>query len=347
MHIGNARSSYQADEVIWNRPAHKRAMVLIILSLLILPFWVGPYHLMLMSQLGIFVIAIAGLNILTGYTGLISLGQGAFMGIGAYTTAVLATGYGFPPWATFPLSIIITALVGIGFGLPSLRVRGLYLTIATLAANVIIVFAIRKLEWLTNGDRGINIEPAQLFGFSIDSEIEKYFVIAPLALVFLLFAQNLFRTRIGRAFIAIREQDYSAEIMGISLVRYKLMAFAIGSAYAGAAGSLWAYFFTALTPDQFNLSQSILFLAALIVGGMGTTLGPLFGAIFVILIPETLREIAGWITPYYPLALQATAPITEIIYGLLIIGFLIFEPMGLSAIWTRIWRYIDRWPFTR
>ncbi|MDP6854419.1 MAG: branched-chain amino acid ABC transporter permease [Arenicellales bacterium] len=347
MYIGSARLSYRADEAIWQRPAHRGSVAALLLALLLLPLFGNDYTLLLAGQLCIYVIAITGLNLLTGYTGLISLGQGAFMGVGAYATAVLASRYGLPIWITFPGAMAITALAGIAVGLPSLRVRGLYLTIATLAANVIIIFIIRKMEWLTGGDRGISVTPASIFGVPIQTEFAKYLLIMPIAAIFVLFAQNLFRTKVGRAFIAIREQDYSAEILGISLLRYKLTAFALGSAYAGAAGCLWTYFFTALTPNQFDLGLSILFLAALIVGGMGTVLGPVFGAVFVVLVPEVLRSLASLATPYYPMALQATAPLTEIIYGLLIIGFLIFEPMGLTALWNRLWRYIDRWPFTR
>ena len=172
--------------------------------------------------------------------------------------------------------------------------------------NNIIIFIIRKMEWLTGGDRGISVTPAEIFGIPVETEQAKYLLVMPLTAIFVLFAQNLFRTRIGRAFIAIREHDYSAEILGISLLRYKLTAFALGSAYAGAAGCLWTYFFIALTPSQFDLSLSILFLAALIVGGMGTVLGPLFGAAFVVLVPELLRSLTGLVLPYYPLALKAT-----------------------------------------
>ena len=347
MHLGSARTTYRRDEAIWHRPAQRWGFLALLGALMTLPFFGNDYILLLASQLAIYVIAITGLNLLTGYTGLISLGQGAFMGVGAYATAVLATWFGLPIWATFPAAMLISALVGIGVGLPSLRIRGLYLTIATLAANNIIIFIIRKMEWLTGGDRGISVSPAEILGVSIETELEKYLLIIPIAAVFVLFAQNLFRTRVGRAFIAIREHDYSAEILGISLLRYKLTAFALGAAYAGAAGCLWTYFFIALTPSQFDLGLSILFLAALIVGGMGTVLGPLFGAVFVILVPELLRALTGLILPYYPLALKMTAPLTEIIYGLLIIGFLLFEPMGLTALWKRFWGYIDRWPFTR
>lgn len=347
MQIGSARTSYRSDEAIWNRPAQRWSILALLIALMILPFFGNDYILLLASQLCIYVIAITGLNLLTGYTGLISLGQGAFMGIGAYTTAVLASRFGLPIWLTLPAAMSIAALVGIAVGLPSLRIRGLYLTIATLAANNIIIFIIRKMEWLTGGDRGISVTPAEIFGITFETELAKYWLVMPLTWIFVLFARNLFRTRVGRAFIAIREHDYSAEILGISLLRYKLTAFALGSAYAGAAGCLWTYFFIALTPSQFDLSLSILFLAALIVGGMGTVLGPLFGAAFVVLVPELLRSLTGLVLPYYPLALKATAPLTEIIYGLLIISFLIFEPMGLTALWRRFWRYIDRWPFTR
>ena len=160
------------------------------------------------------------------------------------------------------------------------------------------------------------------------------------------FARNLFRTRVGRAFIAIRDADLSAEIIGVNIVRYKLMAFAIGAAFAGLAGSLWAYNFLAILPSQFELHLSILFLAALVVGGSAQTLGPVFGAIFVLIIPELLKWLMGFLTPLNPTIMEYTAPANTFVYGVLIIVFMIFEPMGIASIWARFWNYVGRWPFS-
>ena len=290
--------------------------------------------------------AVAGLNILTGYTGLISLGQGALVGVGAYATAIISNRFGLPFWIVIPAAMAITATVGVFFGLPSLRIRGLYLTISTLAANFIIIFILEHWEPMTGGDSGMTLSPASFFGVELVTDSQKYALVVPIAMLSILFAQNLFRTRVGRAFIAIRDADFSAEIIGVDLVRYKLLAFAAGAAYAGLGGSLWAYYFLAVLPTQFELHLSILFLAALVVGGSARTLGPVFGAIFVVLIPEFLKWIMGFMLPFNPTIMEYTAPANTLVYGLLIIGFMVFEPLGLAAIWSRFWNFVGRWPFS-
>lgn len=346
MIIGDYKSTYAADEAIFRAWPVRFGLALLLVALVILPFAANSFIVFLATQVAIYTVAITGLNILTGYTGLISLGHGALVGVGAYAAAVFANWLGLPFWAVIPIAVVVTSAVGLMFGLPSLRIRGLYLTIATLAASFIIIFVIEHWSSVTRGDSGITLAPASVFGIELVSDPQKYALIVPIAILAVLFAQNLFRTRIGRAFVAIRDSDYSAEIIGVDLTRYKLLAFALGSAYAGLAGSLWAYNFLALLPTQFELQLSIVFLAALVVGGSARTLGPVFGAVFVILIPEFLKWIFGFLTPFSPTIVEYTAPANTITYGLLIIGFMIFEPMGLAAIWTRFWRYINLWPFS-
>lgn len=346
MLIGDYKASYAADEAIFRAWPVRYGFAALMVALVILPFTTSGFIIFLATQVAIFTVAITGLNILTGYTGLISLGHGALVGVGAYATAVFANWLGAPWWVIMPMAVAFTAIVGLVFGLPSLRIRGLYLTIATLAASFIIIFIIEHWTSVTRGDSGITLEPATFFGIPLQTDAQKYALIVPITVLAVLFAQNLFRTRVGRAFIAIRDADYSAEIIGVGLTRYKLLAFALGSAYAGLAGSLWAYNFLALLPTQFELQLSIVFLAALVVGGSARTLGPVFGAIFVVLIPEFLKWAFGFLTPISPTILEFTAPANTIAYGLLIIGFMIFEPMGLAAIWTRFWRYINLWPFS-
>jgi len=346
MLIGDYKATYAADEAIFRSWPVRYGFAAMVAGLVVLPFAANSFIVFLATQVAIYTVAITGLNILTGYTGLISLGHGALVGVGAYATAILANWLGVPFWVAIPMAVTVTAVVGLMFGLPSLRIRGLYLTIATLAASFIIIFVIEHWGSVTNGDSGITLAPASVFGIDLVSDPQKYALIVPIAILAVLFAQNLFRTRIGRAFIAIRDSDYSAEIIGVGLTRYKLLAFGLGSAYAGLAGSLWAYNFLALLPTQFELQLSIIFLAALVVGGSARTLGPVFGAVFVILIPEMLKWIFGFLTPFNPTIVEYTAPANTIAYGLLIIVFMIFEPMGLAAIWTRIWRYINLWPFS-
>ena len=197
---------------------------------------------------------------------------------------------------------------------------------------------------LTGGSSGLSIPPARFFGIELDDSFKLYWVIFPVTALMLLGAANLFRTRIGRAFIAIRDRDISAEVLGISLLHYKLLSFAISSFYAGVAGGLFAYFFKAVSPETFPLPMSIFFLAAVIVGGMGTTLGSVLGAVFMTLVPELLKLIVGWL----PLGGNATlilSPVRTIVFGLMIVLFLIFEPHGLAEVWRRIRRLFHLWPF--
>jgi branched-chain amino acid transport system permease protein len=285
------------------------------------------------------------LNILTGFTGLISLGQAGFMGVGGYTVAWLSMNTGLPFPVTLLLAGLLAAAVGILVGLPSLRVKGLYLAIATLAASVFLHFIFAEWESVTGGMAGLSLEPAHLFGLTFQTDFAMYFIIVPLAILMVLAAKNVFRTRIGRAFIAIRDRDISAEILGINLLHYKLMSFALSSFYAGVAGGLFAYFFRVVTPESFPLSMSIFYLAAVIVGGMGNLLGGILGAAFMTLIPEVLQLLTAALTPFYPNAPIFMSPMLEIIFGALIVGFLIFEPHGLAEIWHRIRRFFSLWPF--
>lgn len=350
MITGHFKTNYQADEGIWDTWPKKLGLALGLLFLLLLPFVANNYVLLMASQIAIFVIAVVGLNVLVGYTGLMSLGHGAFFAIGAYVA--VAVHVEFPatsPLITLALSTAVAAVFGVLFGLPSLRVKGLYLAVATLSANFIILFLIKRdsLAPWTGGVSGTETPNPILFGWELVSQRDKYLFIVPIMVLMLLFAQNLFRTRFGRALIAIRDKDYSAEIMGISLYRYKLQSFAISAAYCGAAGCLWAYFFPAILPEDFGLSLSITLVVCLVAGGMGRTLGPIFGTVLILLVPELLKILASGITQGEANAQRYFSPLRDIVFGLMIIGFLIFEPMGLVAIWDRFWRFVGRWPFGR
>lgn len=309
-----------------------------LLLLMILPSFAGGYILLLAGQIAIFTIAIAGLNILTGMTGLISLGHAAFFAIGAYVVAVSAKFGGLPVFATLPLGVAAAAGFGILVGLPSLRVKGFYLALATLSANFLIIFMIRH-DWMapyTGGVSGIEGPIASIFGADLISPAARYYLVLPFALMAIVLTRNIVRTRIGRAFIAIRERDYSAEIFGISLVRYKLMSFAISAAFGGLAGGLWAYYFAAMQPEDFGLFLSMQLIAALIIGGRGTILGPVWGAIFIIAGPEALKVAFSAFSGGDVMSLRYLSPIRDILLGSLIIGFLIFEPLGLAALGAKL-----------
>ncbi|MGB3071379.1 MAG: branched-chain amino acid ABC transporter permease [Ottowia sp.] len=317
----------------------RRSMGLFIASALafaLAPFLVSNYWLYWICLIAINVISATGLNILTGYTGLASLGQAAFMGVGAYTVALLQHYLPMP----FPLALLaaglVAATIGLLVGVPSLRVKGLYLAIATLAASVVLEFVFVNWESVTNGTKGLTLSPATFFGHALDQPAALYWVIVPTAIALVAMASNLFRTRVGRAFIAIRDRDISAEVLGIPLLRYKLMSFGLSSFYAGIAGGLWAYFFRVVTPDAFPIVMSIFFLAAIIVGGLGSISGGVIGAIFMTLVPEVLRLVFGLFTDWIPDAMAFIPSVRSIIFGTLIIGFLLFEPQGIVAIFSRL-----------
>ncbi|APF36796.1 branched-chain amino acid ABC transporter permease [Chelatococcus daeguensis] len=344
MRIGTLKTSYAADEALFDTRLQKLLILLACAAAVLFPFVASPYWLFLACLCAINVASATGLNILTGYTGLVSLGQAAFMSVGAYTVAVLEIHAGTPFLLNLLVGGLLTALVGIGVGIPSLRVKGLYLAIATIAASVVLHFVFA--HWpLTGGMQGLSMPPTRLFGMALDQPFQLYWLILPVTGLMVLGAANLFRTRVGRAFIAIRDRDISAEVLGIPLLRYKLMSFAVSSFYAGLAGGLWAYFFRVVTPESFPLVNSIFYLAAIIVGGMGTILGGILGAVFMTMVPELLKFVAGLVTPFYPDALALLAPVRTIVFGSLIVGFLIFEPHGLAEIWRRIRRFFHLWPF--
>ena len=269
--------------------------IMVLLALFTL--FANDYMILIASQMGILLIAVVGINILTGYTGLVSLGHGAFVAIGAYAVTIFANvaegviPAGVMPFFAVPFAVALAAGVGIIVGLPSLRVKGLYLAVATLAANFIVIFLIEEdifAPW-TGGMVGLTTHAPNFFGWVLDTKREMFGMIAVIGFVALLAAQNLIRTRIGRAFIAIRDRDYSAEILGISLLRYKLTSFALSAAYCGLAGALIAYFFSRILPEQFELALSLNLVAALIIGGMGRSMGPVFGVIIVVLVPELIK----------------------------------------------------------
>ena len=345
MRIGTLKETYAADEALFDTSTQRAWLVVLALALVAFPFVSNEYFLYLACLVAIHVISTTGLNILTGFTGLVSLGQAAFMGVGAYTVAVLEGRLGTPALLNLLLAGLVTALVGAVVGLPSLRVKGLYLAMATIAASFILHFVFANWSSVTNGVSGINVAPASVFGLTLSRPFALYWLILPLTAVMVLGAANLFRTRIGRAFIAIRDRDISAEVLGIPLLRYKLMSFALSSFYAGVAGGLWAYFFRVVTPESFPFVYSIFFLAAVIVGGMGTILGGILGAIFMTMVPEVLKLMVGVLSPILPDAVAILSPVRTIVFGALIIGFLVFEPHGLAEIWRRTRRFFHLWPF--
>jgi len=344
MRIGAARQSYASDEALLDSRTQWAWTAALGATLLAFPFVANSYWLYLACLVAIHVASATGLNILTGYTGLVSLGQAAFMGLGAYTVAVLELRAGTPALLNLAAAGVVAMAGGVVVGIPSLRVKGLYLAIATIAASFIAHFLFANWSSLTGGTAGLSLPPASVFGVVLDTSFRIYWLVVPITVLMVAGAANLFRTRIGRAFIAIRDRDISAEVLGIPLLRYKLLSFALSSFYAGVAGGLWAYFFRVVTPESFPLIMSIFFLAAIIVGGMGTILGGILGAAFMTMVPELLKLLVGWL-PLGGNAALVLSPVRTMVFGALIVGFLIFEPHGLAEIWRRVRRFFHLYPF--
>jgi len=345
--IGNYKESYADDEALFRTATSRAWLGVLLAAAALFPLVAGDYLLYLANLVGVLAIGALGLNILTGFTGQISLGHAAFMGVGAYATAILAARAGLPFWIAIPAGGAAACLAGMVVGAPSLRIKGLYLAIATLAAQVILEWAFTNWNAVTGGIRGINVPTARILGFSFDTDGKIYFLIQALAALHAYAAANLFRTRVGRAFIAIRDRDISAELMGINLFRTKILAFMISSYYAGIAGGLWVYFTRVVTPENFPLSLSIQFLAMIIVGGLGSIKGTLLGAVFITLVPEVLKALMQVARGLAPEAMSYLHPLRDILFGAMIVAFLIFEPHGLAEVWNRVKRFFSLWPFPK
>lgn len=297
------------------------------------PFWVSNYSMHMVNIISIYVLSAIGLNILVGYAGQISLAHAAFMAVGAYTSGIVNAKLGVP----FILSIFIGGLVagglGISFGFPALRIKGYYLILSTMAAHFIIMFTIEHWTSITGGKYGLPLPQPKLAFVSFDNDRLFY----PIILVFLLagtiFAANLSRSRTGRAFIAIRDNDLAAEIMGISIVRYKLLSFFIGCFYAGIAGALLAHWSGSLTPEWFEFMFGLWFFAYLLIGGLGSNLAPYFGVPLLILVAEGLRHGTTIMSMDYPGLTRLIMSLHDLVYGILIVIFLIWEPRGLAHRW--------------
>lgn len=325
--------NYEQDLRIVRTPAQRAWAIVGLIFLLCFPSFAGSYRVSVVSIIAITVICVQGLNFLTGYCGQISLGQAAFMAVGAYTSGIFTTKLGLPFLVALPSAGIMAGVIGLAFGLPALRIKGFYLAMSTLAAQFIIVWVIEHLD-ITGGTTGMTVVPASIGALSFASRRAYYYVILIVMLIMLYFAKNLARTKVGRAWIAIRDNELAAQIMGVNLYYYKLLAFFICSFYAGIAGSLWAHYLTVIHPEHFVLMNSIWYLGMIIVGGMGSITGTIFGVMFIKFLDESSAYLAPALAVIFP-AVSATiaASLGLMFFGLVIILFLIFEPRGLYHRW--------------
>ena len=341
---GAFQENYAQDMAIFHSMRQWGAVVALIIFLFACPLFFSDRLLTILTMMGIAVIAVHGLNILTGYCGQISIGHAGFMAVGGYTSAILCAKLGVPFWAAVPCAALAAGIAGLIFGLPSLKIKGFYLIMATIAAQFIIIWTIIQLRGITGGADGLSLPRPTIGPISLSSKTNYFYLVLVLTCLATLLAKNIVRTRAGRAFIAIRDNDLAAEVMGVSLWSYKLQAFFIGCVYAGVAGSLLVHYFGFASTDEFPFMDSVWYLGMLIVGGMGSTTGAIFGAVALKLLDE-LVTVAGPVLSAV-VAPQAAASLALISHGLIIILFLIFEPRGLHHRWEMIRAYIRLWPFS-
>jgi len=339
--------TYAQDMAIFRTRWQWVMLVLAMLALFTAPMLLNNYWLGIANLIGISIIAATGLNILIGYCGQLSIGHAGFIAVGAYAYAIMVSRFDWPFPAAMVFAGIAAGLTGLIFGIPSVRVKGFYLAISTIAAHFIIIWVINQWSSLTGGYNGIGVPVASLFGISFAGQKNQFYLIFIITGLVIFAAKNIARTRVGRAFVAVRDNDLAAEVMGINLFRYKLLAFFIGCFLAGIAGSLMANWIGYLNAENFTLNDSILYIGMIIIGGLGTTLGPILGVVFIRLLQEGVNTISPLVEGMIP-ALPAgfTAGLGPMVFGLVIVLFLILEPRGLAHRWNLFKASYRLWPFS-
>lgn len=344
---GNFKDSYAKDMAIFPIPFDRWGIgVILAIIFIVIPYVATDYWLSsIMIPFYCFSLAALGLNFLTGYAGQLSLGHAAFMAVGAYASLILYSRYGIPLIPSILGGGLVSAMVGSVFGIPSLRIKGFYLAVSTLAAQFIIEWVLTHWKWVSGGVFGtINVPDLKILGWVLDSPLSKYYLVLCVVLVMVIFGKNLVRGQLGRNWQAIRDMDVAAEIIGISLFRYKLSAFAVSSFYAGVAGSLVTMaYYGAANIEEFNLALSFHLLGMIIIGGMGTVVGSFLGAGFMVLLPIFINQTMLVFLERVPSDLRANSE--AIVFGGLIVFFLIVEPYGMARLWQRIKNKMRLWPF--
>jgi branched-chain amino acid transport system permease protein len=345
---GTFSQSYAQDMAIVRTKTQWLLLLVLLIIVFTAPLYLSQSLLAIMIVIGITIISVHGLNILTGYCGQISLGHAAFMAVGGYTSGILVAKLGLSFWAALPCAGLAAGIVGLIFGLPSLKIKGFYLIMATVAAQFIIIWVILQLYSITGGATGLSVPRPEIGGFVFESRASYYYLVMAFAVLATFLAKNLVRTRVGRAFIAIRDNDLAAEVMGVNVFRYKLLAFFIGCVFAGVAGALMVHYVTYAFTAQFSFLDSVWYLGMLIAGGMGSTTGAIFGVIFLKVLDYVVTLIGPPISAILPpsLAAQASAALGLITRGLVIILIVIFEPRGLAHRWELVKSYYRLWPFS-
>ncbi len=350
---GQFKTSYAADQQIFPIRQDRIGVGLVLaVAFLVVPAFAGEYWFnAILTPFLIFALAALGLNILTGYAGQLSLGSAAFMAVGAYAAYNFQLRIeGIPVLVSFIAAGFTAAGVGILFGLPSLRIKGFYLAVATLAAQFFIVWCLTKFPWLSNNSSSgvISTPPVVILGYVFDGARDKYLLVLAIVTVLALMAKNMVRSKTGRSWMAVRDMDVAAEVIGIPLLRTKLLAFAVSSFYCGVAGALYAFcYLGSVEPDGFSLDLSFHILFMIIIGGVGSILGSFLGAAFILLLPILLDVLLPGISGLLHLQLQGStvSHVQTMVFGALIMFFLVVEPHGLARLWQIAKEKLRLWPF--
>lgn len=345
---GVFKATYKEDMAIFPIPLDRWGVgVIVIAAVGLVPLVANDYWLgSILIPFLIYSLATLGLNLLTGYAGQLSLGHAAFMAVGAYTAFNLSSRLALPVLLCFFGAGTVSAAVGLVFGIPSVRIKGFYLAVATLAAQFTIEWVIAHVPWISGGSvlGTIDTPPMKILGMAVNTPLKKYLLTLFVVAVLTLFAKNLVRSKVGRAWMSIRDMDVASEIIGVSQFRYKLLAFAVGSFYAGVAGALISFcYLGAVQVTEFELFLSFQILGMVIIGGMGSILGSYLGAGFIVLLPIFINQAVRLTTGVLPTDLLSN--IELMIFGGLIIFFLIVEPFGLARLWHTIKDKLRLWPF--
>src|ERR1700742_3075423 len=336
------RTHYQQDIAIWRHNGDRFWYAVLAVLTLIAPQILGEFYIGEIGAVYIFAIAGVGLMLLVGYTGLISLGHAAFLGIGAYVNAVLLS-RGVPFLITLPAAGLFTAICGAAIGRPTLRMSGLYLAIATLAFGSIVGTVFQKWTAVTGGFDGFAVPTPTIFGLAVDDATGIYYV-SLVVLVFVLWlSANLLRSPTGRAMVAIRDSEVSAQSMGIHLARYKTMVFAVSAGMTGLAGALFAHYVRFLAPDAFDVLLSVQFVTIVFVGGLGSLRGAIFGALFVRLLPQFIAIVRDDL----PFGIGRMPGLEPSLFGLVLVLVILFQPGGINGLWLKIKDWFTAFPFRR
>jgi branched-chain amino acid transport system permease protein len=342
---GTFDETYEQDMALLRTPVHWIATTVALAILFSVPL-MGSYYLVgFINSLSITIIVVLGLQIVSGYCGQISFGQAAFMAVGAYSAAILTQKAGISFWLAMPMAGLITGMVGVIGGAPSLRIKGFYLAVATIAIHFVTMWMVLHLE-ITGKSHGLTLSPPALGSFVFDTDERMFYIIVPTMLLMTYGARNLVRTRVGRAFVAIRDNDLAAQVMGINIFYYKLLAFFISCFYAGVAGCLWAHLTMVAHYEQFTLLHALWYIGMLIVGGMGSIPGVFFGVAMIRILDELVLLASPYLAGWFPwLGAAPAAGLSVTAFGMVLVIFLLWEPRGLAHRWEIIKASVRLYPF--